>query len=98
MRTSKYEILLPLPESESQDYVLINGLYGAVDLIDKNEAQLLTEAKNNPDLLKKLESSRFELLTKRGHIVNSDEQEYEDMSILEEFTSYYIQIPESDSL
>ncbi|MBQ7578577.1 MAG: radical SAM protein [Synergistaceae bacterium] len=82
MRTSKYEILLPLPESASQDYVLINGLYGAVDLIDKNEAHLLTEAKNNPSLLEKLESSRLELLTKRGHIVNSDEQESEDMSIL----------------
>lgn len=82
MRISKYEIILPLPESETQDYVLINGLYGAVDLVDKNEAQLLTEAKNNPALLEKLESSRLELLTNRGHIVNSDEQESEDMSII----------------
>ena len=60
----------------------MNGLYGAVDIVPSEEAELITQAKNDSSLLERLSSSRLETLIERGHIVSSQEQEAQDMRII----------------
>ena len=42
MQVSTYEITFPFSDDK---YVLINGLYGAVDIVSSEEAELITQAK-----------------------------------------------------
>ena len=85
MTLSKYETLLPLINSdglESGEYALVNGLYGAVDMISPDEAAIISRAMNDPSQLEALNPSRIELLTERGHITLNETLEDEDLRII----------------
>lgn len=85
MKLSKYETLLPLisPDGvESGEYALVNGLYGAVDMISPVEAGIISRAMQDASQLEALTPSRTELLTERGHIIENDAQEDEDLRII----------------
>lgn len=79
MQVSTYEIAFPLSDDK---HVLMNGLYGAVDIVPSEEAELITQAKNDPSLLERFSSSRLEMLIDRGHVVNDLEQEAQDLRII----------------
>ena len=79
MQVSTYEITFPFSDDK---HVLINGLYGAVDIVSSEEAELITQAKNDSSLLERLSSSRLETLIERGHIVRNMNQEAQDMRII----------------
>ncbi len=71
---SNYEIVIPLDDSNS---LLVNGLYGAVDVVDRVEAEALSEGKSE-----KLDGKELERLKSRGHLTDSPEKEIEDLMIL----------------
>lgn len=74
MRVSTYEIILPLEENS----LLINGLYGAFDIVSKEEAEKITTG-NLADLPAELK----ERLRLRGHITDRAETaEVADMKLL----------------
>lgn len=79
MQVSTYEITFPFSDDK---HVLINGLYGAVDIVSSEEAELITQAKNDSSLLERLSSSRLDMLIERGHIVSGLNQEAQDMRII----------------
>ncbi|MBQ3395305.1 MAG: radical SAM protein, partial [Synergistaceae bacterium] len=79
MQVSTYEITFPFSDDK---HVLINGLYGAVDIVLSEEAELITQAKNDSSLLERLSSSRLETLIERGHIVRNMNQEAQGMRII----------------
>lgn len=68
--------------TKTGEYALINGLYGAVDIVSPQEAALISDATHTPSLLQRLPKSRLEALTDRGHIVSSEAQESEDLRII----------------
>ena len=74
MRTSSYEIFLPLIGADEKEIdgkaLLINGLYGALDVVDENAAEILR--RGEPE---KLPSALRERLARRGHITRKDESE-----------------------
>ena len=74
MRTSMYEIILPLIGMDDQKIegkaLLINGLFGAVDVVDEPVAVTLREGD-----LGKLPTTLRERLALRGHITRKDEAE-----------------------
>ena len=85
MQLSKYTMMFPLvsPEdTQTGEYALINGLYGAVDIVSPQEFALISDAMHTPSLLQELPKSRLETLTDRGHIVSSEAQESEDLRII----------------
>ena len=85
MKLSKYDTILPLINSdgvESGEYALVNGLYGAVDMILPEEYEIIAKAVNDPSLLSSLSPSRIELLTERGHITENEARENEDLRII----------------
>ena len=67
MRLSNYEIILPLiGEDENiipSHALLVNGLYGAMDVVTKEIADILDSEKFND-----LPAALMERLEKRGHI------------------------------
>ena len=67
---------------ETGEYALVNGLYGAVDMISPDEAAIISRAMNDPSQLEALNPSRTELLTERGHITLNDKLEDEDLRII----------------
>lgn len=74
MRVSTYEIILPLEENS----LLINGLYGAFDIVSKEDAEKIKNG-NLADLPAEL-SERLRL---RGHITDNDQAaEVVDMKLL----------------
>lgn len=79
MQVSTYEIILPFSKDR---HVLVNGLYGAVDIVSSEEAELITQAKNDSSLLERLNSSRLDMFIERGHIVRDMNQEAQDMRII----------------
>ena len=72
MRTSTYEIILPLIGADDNEIagkaLLVNGLYGALDVVDESAAKALRE-----DDLTKLPLALRERLALRGHITRKDE-------------------------
>ncbi len=85
MKLSKYDTILPLINSdgvESGEYALVNGLYGAVDMILPEEYEIIAKAVNDPSLLSSLSPSRIELLTERGHLTENEARENEDLRII----------------
>ncbi|MBQ7220221.1 MAG: radical SAM protein, partial [Synergistaceae bacterium] len=85
MQLSKYTMMFPLvsPEdTQTGEYALINGLYGAVDIVSPQEFALISDAMHTPSLLQELPKSRLETLTDRGHIVSNEAQESEDLRII----------------
>ena len=82
MRISTYEIILPLldeNEKEIPDYVsFVNGLYGAIDIVEKKYAEKIkaTEFNEIPPVLR-------ERLALRGHLTRKSEaEEIADMKLL----------------
>ena len=85
MKVSKYEVILPLINSDGAqtgEYALVNGLYGAVDITSQEEAQIISAALNDPSKIHALSTSRIKLLTERGHISENYVQEDEDLRII----------------
>ena len=85
MRLSKYDTILPLINSdgvESGEHALVNGLYGAVDMISPEEHEIIAKAVNDPSLLSSLTPSRIELLTERGHLTENEALENEDLRMI----------------
>ena len=79
MQVSTYEITFPFSDDK---HILINGLYGAVDIVPSEEAEVITQAKNDSSLLERLSSSSLETLIERGHVVKDSEQEMQDSRII----------------
>ena len=79
MQVSTYEIAFSLSDDK---HVLMNGLYGAVDIVPSEEAELIAQAKNDPSLLERFSPSKLEMLIDRGHVVNDSEQEAQDLRII----------------
>lgn len=74
MILSNYEIILPLDDSDS---LLVNGLYGAIDVVDRAEADALSEGE-----VEKLDIKEQERLRERGHLTDSPETEIGDLKML----------------
>ena len=82
MRTSTYEIFLPLIGANEKPIegraLLINGLYGAVDVVTKADADKIAAGD-----FAKLPLAVFERLSLRGHITRkTEEEEIADMRLL----------------
>ena len=82
MRISTYEIILPLTGKDERSIkthaLLINGLYGAFDVVKKDESEKIS----NEDFTN-LPPKLLERLELRGHITKKDEsEEFADMKIL----------------
>ncbi|MBR3722885.1 MAG: radical SAM protein [Selenomonadaceae bacterium] len=74
MRTSTYEIILPLIGKdgvEIEDYaLLVNGIYGAFDVVEKNTAEKIASGD-----VSALPPECCERLMMRGHLTEKDEAE-----------------------
>ena len=82
MRTSTYEIFLPLIGTYGKPIegraLLLNGLYGAVDVVTQEERELIAAGKFD-----RLPGPVFERLSLRGHITRkTEEEEIADMRLL----------------
>jgi len=82
MRTSTYEIFLPLTGADEKPIegraLLINGLYGAVDVVTQEERDVIAAGE-----FEKLPLPVFERLSLRGHITQKTEkEEIADMRLL----------------
>ena len=73
MRVSTYEIILPLIGTDDKEIpgkaLLVNGLYGAIDVVDESVAAIFREGE-----LVKLPFALRERLMVRGHITRKDEE------------------------
>ena len=61
MRVSTYEIILSIPESDNS--LLVNGLYGALDVVSKETAEHIQNLNFN-----KIDSPTKGRLISRGHL------------------------------
>ena len=82
MRTSTYEIFLPLIGTDGKPIegraLLLNGLYGAVDVVTQEEREIISAGEFD-----KLPLPVFERLSLRGHITRkTEEEEIADMQLL----------------
>lgn len=75
MRVSKYCIYVPLPTREQ--YALVHGYTGAIDLVSKSLADKLQtwEAENRPDCEELLGANVVDLLMSRGYLTQKDPDE-----------------------
>ena len=85
MRTSTYEIFLPLIGTDEKPIegraLLLNGLYGAVDVVTQEEADKIAAVEFD-----KLPLSVFERLSLRGHITRkTEDEEIADFKLLSRF-------------
>ena len=71
---SNYEIILSL---DNNDSLLVNGLYGAIDVVDRYVAEALSEG-----IFEKLPGEETERLKSRGHLTDSYETERDDLKFL----------------
>ena len=74
MKLSAYDIMTPISDGE---YLLFNGLYGAVDLVSSETAKALESG-----MMQQLPEGDVRHLTDRGHLTNSPEEEAEDFKLL----------------
>lgn len=82
MRLSTYEIILPLldkDEKEIADYrLMVNGLYGAFDIVTKEDCEKISAGK-----FSELPLATLERLLLRGHLTRkSESEEFADMKLL----------------
>ena len=74
MVLSNYEMILSLDDSHS---LLVNGLYGAIDVIDRSEAEALSRGE-----FERISGEETERLISRGHLTDSFETETDDLQFL----------------
>ena len=74
MKLSGYDIIMPVDKGR---YLLFNGLYGAVDVIPSETAEVIRAG-----TLEKLPSDVVRHLIQRGHLTNSPGEENEDFKLL----------------
>ena len=82
MKVSSYEITLPLvgkDEKEIEDYrLMVNGLYGAYDIVAKEDCEKISAGKFD-----ELPLAILERLLLRGHLTRkSESEELADMKLL----------------
>ncbi len=82
MRSSTYEIFLPLIDEDEKEIegkaLLVNGLYGAMDVVDREDAQHLMEGR-----FEEIPHATRDRLCRRGHITEKDEEgEFSDARLL----------------
>ena len=71
---SNYETIISLDGTHS---LLVNGLYGALDVVDRAEADALSEGEAG-----RLDAKELERLKSRGHLTDSPETEIGDFKML----------------
>lgn len=71
---SNYETIISLDDTHS---LLVNGLYGALDVVDRAEADALSEGEAG-----RLDAKELERLMSRGHLTDSPETEIGDFKML----------------
>jgi len=74
MQVSNYEIIIPF--DDEKHYLLVNGLYVAMDVVDTAVGEAMLEGN-----LKALPDDERARLLARGHITDSPETEREDLDI-----------------
>ena len=82
MRVSTYEMILPLTSKDGEEIpgykLLINGLYGAMDIVSKEDAEEIASSN-----LSVLSSTLIEQFARRGHFTEKTaEEELDDLKLL----------------
>ena len=72
---SKYDVIRPLEDGDH--FLLMNGLYGALDVVDKKEGEALLSGD-----IDAIPGQERERLLARGHLCDSHETQKEDLAIL----------------
>ena len=67
LKLSHYNIYLPA-KNQNNDYLLIQGYTGAVDVVSQDIYEILKNGINNPNNLTKLNNDNMELLKRRGYL------------------------------
>ncbi|MBR1578931.1 MAG: radical SAM protein [Selenomonadaceae bacterium] len=75
---SRRALILPLIDDK---YILFNGLYGALDVIDRRTAVILRAAQKSNDQPLELEEGMRDRLVRRGYLIDR-QTEAEDLKIL----------------
>ncbi len=82
VRVSDYEMIFPLPETDGE-MLLVNGLYGAYDIVTSEEAAAIEAGREDVSSLSALCGETLSRLLSRGHLVRfTSEQERENARIL----------------
>jgi uncharacterized protein len=76
-RVSAYEMIMPFP-TDPDNALLVNGLYGAYDVISSDEAAVLEAARTDASELDALSPQTRERLATRGHLVRFSPQEEQE--------------------
>jgi uncharacterized protein len=81
MEVSRYELILPLLSKQGKQIegkkLLVNQLYGALDVVDENTAKALSQG-----TISEIDDKEQERLLRRGHLTEDPNREIEDMRIL----------------
>ncbi|GFP77749.1 radical SAM/SPASM domain-containing protein [Clostridium fungisolvens] len=84
MRVSNYNIYVPIVDRE-QEFILVQGITGAFDVVDRRTYELLREAKSNETILDMLSDDVKAALIKRGYI--TDKNHLQEKEILKRISS-----------
>ena len=75
---SRHELVLPLIDDK---FILFNGLYGAIDVVDARTADIIRDAQQGDGDPTELDEDVRERLIRRGHLVGR-QTESDDLKIL----------------
>ncbi|MBR1578927.1 MAG: radical SAM protein [Selenomonadaceae bacterium] len=75
---SRHELILPLIDDK---FILFNGLYGAIDVVDARTADIIRDAQQGDGAPTELDEDVRERLIRRGHLVER-QTEADDLKIL----------------
>ncbi|MBR1578937.1 MAG: radical SAM protein [Selenomonadaceae bacterium] len=81
----KHEVILPLVDDK---YILFNGLYGAIDAVDQQTADIIRDAQQSNTQPIGLDADMHERLVRRGHLVER-QTEADDLKILSRLTLHF---------
>ena len=73
LRVSKFNIYLDMMENDN--YLIIQGVRGAFDIVEKSVVEKLEEALLEPDKLEEIPEDSKNILIRRGYITNLSEDE-----------------------
>ncbi|WP_163192152.1 radical SAM/SPASM domain-containing protein [Clostridium thermarum] len=78
MRVSNY--IIPLKtKGKNDEFLLIHGYSGAIDVVSPDIYELLMSAKENPEELTKLTHENLDILKKRGYVTDRSDSEEKDI-------------------